>query len=308
MVMARAIERRVWWLNRTAQAHAPLRIGGSEATQVATAANLRPGADWVVSTHRDLALCLAMGVSPLDVMLAVFGRAGDPASGGRLAPGSFGSSRARILTTSPAAGAHVVQAAGIAYASRLQGVDEVTLVSVSGLGAGAGDWHEGINFAAVHRLALVCLIQDAAEQAETPLEKRDTDAFVRMAHGYGVAGDVVDGADFNDCYTTVGQAVERARSGGGPTLLHVRTPDLSARAGDGSRRPREQLEAQANDDPIELMRRDLHGLLLLDEATDDQIQRDCISVVEAAVDQARAAAAPKPAAALDNVYRGITDD
>src|SRR5467141_4185487 len=108
MVMARAIERRLWVLSpphavgRPARAARPvgrdiLECTGLEVVQVAAAAALRPGRDWIVPCPTDLALCLAVGLSPLDVMLAVFGRANDPASGGRQTPGAFGSRAARVV-------------------------------------------------------------------------------------------------------------------------------------------------------------------------------------------------------------------
>src|SRR5260370_21972865 len=95
MVMARAIERRLWVLEHTERLNGYLRVSGFEAVQVAAAAALRPGRDWIVPCPTDLALCLAVGLSPLDVMLAVFGRANDPASGGPHAPGAFRATAAR---------------------------------------------------------------------------------------------------------------------------------------------------------------------------------------------------------------------
>ena len=83
-----------------------------------------------------------------------------------------------------------------------------------------------------------------------------------------------------------------------------RVADLTSLTPRGSRQPREQLEAMAHQDPIDRMRRQLLETLVLDDATDDQIQRDCISVVEAAVEQARSSPSPEPALALDNVFQG----
>jgi 2-oxoisovalerate dehydrogenase E1 component alpha subunit len=307
MVMARALDRRLWWLGRLAQQAMPASASGAEAVQVAAAACLRPGIDWVVPHRGDLALCLAMGLTPLDVMLAAMGRAADPVSGGRLAPGSFGSRHARILTTVSATGAHVLHAAGIAYASRLRGLDEVTLVSISGRAVDSGDWHEGINFAAVHRLPMVCLVEDTADQDPAPLEQPATDLLVLRSAGYGIAGDVIDGADFNDAFVVLGRAFERARSGGGPSLLHARVPALTSIDRLGSRLPRERLEAMSAEDPITLMRSDLERLLVIDPQTAEQVEADSVAVVEAAVGQARASALPKGAAALDNVFGSMAD-
>jgi len=99
MVMARAIDRRLWVLRRLQKMDIPARVAGFEVVQVAAAAALRPGRDWVLPCQLDLALCLAMGSSPLDVM-----------------QGRFGSRAARVVTTPAVAGRHVLHAAGIAYA------------------------------------------------------------------------------------------------------------------------------------------------------------------------------------------------
>ena len=308
MVMARAVERRVWVLNRLSETAVTLGAGGAEALQVAASAALQPGTDWVVPHPRDLTLCLAMGLTPLDLMLAVFGRASDPGSGGRQAPGSFGLRRARVVTTSVLAGTQVVHAAGIAYASKQQGLDEVTLVSVGLRATDTGDWHEGLNFAAVHGLPLVCLVQDSSADHTSASPglpgQHAADLIARRARGYGMAGDSVDGTDFAEALTALGRAVERARSGEGPTLVHARVAGLTSLTSRGTRQPPEQLEALARQDPIERMRRDLHETLVLDDATEDQIQRDCILVVEAAVQQARSSPSPEAARALDNVFEG----
>jgi 2-oxoisovalerate dehydrogenase E1 component alpha subunit len=281
-----------------------LHFAGSEAVQVAAAAVLRPGSDWVVPYHRDLALCLAMGVAPLDVMLSLFGRADDPSSGGRQAPVSFGSRRARIASSSDAIGTQVVHAAGIAYASKVQEKDEVTLVSIGDRGTDTGDWHEGINFAAVHRLPMICVVQDERPRTRALRGQHAADLIVRRAQGYGIAGDTVDGTDFGAAFAVLSRAAERARSGEGPTLVHASVLDLTSLTELGAHKPQEQLEPMARLDPIERMRSDLYALGILDDSADDRIQRDCLSVVEAAVEQALMAPSPEPLQALDNVLGG----
>jgi 2-oxoisovalerate dehydrogenase E1 component alpha subunit len=300
MVMARVIDRRRWLLSKF-----PLPSGervrergweerissGAEAVQVAAAAALRPGIDWIVPHHRDLALCLALGVSPLDVMMALLGRASD-----------LGSRRAHIVTTSPVTGAHMPHAAGIAYASRLLGRDEVTLASIDGRGTDTGDWHEALNFASTHRLALVCLVQDDAPRATATPGQKDTDLIVKRAHGYGMAAESIDGGDFDLALEAFERAMARARSGEGPTLVHARITALTSRTPRGSFQAQDQLEAMAHHDPIERMRRRLHELQLLDDDGDDQVQRGCIAVVEAALKQAQDRPMAEPAQALENVF------
>jgi 2-oxoisovalerate dehydrogenase E1 component subunit alpha len=315
MVMARVIDRRLWVLRKFSlpfrgegQGEGQARkraAAGSEAVQVAAAAALRPGVDWVVPSQHDLALHLALGVSPLDVMLAVLGRAADPSSGGRQAPGSFGSRRARILTTSAVVGTQVPHASGIAYASKLLGRDEVTLVSIGQQGTDTGDWHEGLNFAAVHRLPLVCLVQDDAPRRSAPPSQVATDLIVRRAHGYGMAAESIDGGEFEIGLAALTRAMDRARSKEGPTLVHARLTALTSRTPSGSFHKQDQLELMARHDPIERMRRQLHNSNVLDDDADDQIQRDCISVVEAALVAAQNAPMAEPAQALENVFSGF---
>ena len=300
MLMARAIERRLWVLDRLENVPGTLRVTGFEAVQVAAAAALRAGSDWVVPCQVDLALCLAMGASPLDVMLAVFGRAADPASAGRQAPGAFGSRGARIVMTSAAAGRHVVHAAGIAYASMLLGRDEVTLVCTDERGTLSGDWHEGINFAGAHSLPMICLVEDLAS-ADGHLT-RYAEPPVARAKGYGLAAETIDGGDFAAAAGAFRRAVARARGRGGPTLIYAPVVDLTSMGPGGERRPPEELEALAGDDPIDRMRQRLISRGVLDEAGDDRLQGDCARVVSAAVEEARQVPSPDGPAALDNVF------
>src|SRR5260370_892595 len=191
MVMARAIERQLWVLEDMEGVDGYLPVTGFEAVQVAAAAALRPGRDWIVPCPTDLALCLAVGLSPLDVMLAVFGRANDPASRGRQTPGAFGTRAARLAMPAAAPGPPVVTGGAVGHAPK------------GGLG-----------------------------------------------------------------------------------------------------RP-EELEAVAGQDPIDRMRGRLLEAGVLEAADDEQIQRDCASVVAAAVEEARAASSPDGPRALDNVFSRV---
>jgi len=328
MLLARAIERRLWVedlpprrAGRPGEDFPPHRVGrsrdvraaslagvgryapapGFEVVQVAAAAALRPGQDWIVPCDKDLALCLAIGMSPLDVMLALFARAADPASAGRQAPGAFGSRHARIVMTSAAAGRHVVQAAGIAYASKVSGSDEVTLACTDMGGTAAGDWHEGINFAGAHSLPFICLLEDKAEATSRVAQRAEGSPAAR-AEAYGLAAETIDGGDFTVAVAAFKRAVDRARSKRGASLIHATVVDLTAKTPTGARRPPEELEALAAHDPIDRMRRHLLGQGILEEATDDDLQRECARVVAAAVEEARAAPSPNGPQALDNVF------
>ncbi len=265
MVMARAIDRRLWVLRRLEKIAIPVRGVGFEVLQVAAAAALRPGRDWVVPCRLDLALYLALGTSPLEVM-----------------QGTFGSRAARVVTTPAVAGRHVLHAAGIAYADQVAGRDEVTLVCTDRDAIQAGDWHEGINFAGAHSLPFICLVEDLA--SALPYARHGDGSPTARAEGYGLAAETIDGGDFDIALDAFRRAVARARSKGGPTLIHARVVQLTSRASGGGMRPPEDLEALAALDPIDRMRRRLLAVGALDDAGDEQIQRECASVVAAAVD------------------------
>ena len=290
MVLARAIERRLWVLERLENVPQSIRVTGFEAVQAAAAAVLRPGHDWVVPCPVDLALCLAMGMSPVDVMLAVFGKASP-----------YVSRASRVVNTPAMGGRHVAQAAGIAYATQVSGRDEVTLVCTDERGTYAGDWHEGINFAGAHALPLICLVEEIAD-ASRPIAQRLDASPATRAEGYGLAAETVDGGDFGAALGAFSRAAERARSKGGATLIHAVVVQLTSTSPDGRMRPPEELEAQAWQDPIDRMRRRLESDGVLTLAADDEIQRESARAVEAAVGEARQAPSPEGARALDNVF------
>src|SRR4030081_3239718 len=134
MVLSRAIDRRMWVLNRQGKAPFVISGQGHEAAQVGAAAARPPGAVWLPPCSRDLAFCIALALTPLEFRLSVFTRRDDPSSGGRQMPSHFGLERARIVTTSSTVATQVIHAAGIAYASSLRGLPEV---AVTCLGEGS---------------------------------------------------------------------------------------------------------------------------------------------------------------------------
>src|SRR5205807_1947704 len=186
---------------------------GHEAAQVGAAAALRPGRDWLAPYYRDLAFCVAMGMTARDFMMGVYARREDPSSGGRQMPSHFGLKRARIITTSSVVATQVLHAVGIVYAARLRGLDEVAVACVGEGSTSKGDWHEGLNFAAVHRLPFICIVQDNDYAISVPHRlQMGVDSVAKRAEGYGLAGEAVDGGDVLAVHAVMKRAVERARS------------------------------------------------------------------------------------------------
>ncbi len=306
MVLARAIDRRMWVLNRQGKAPFVISGQGHEAAQVGAAGALRPGQDWLVPYYRDLAFCIAMGMTPLDFMLSVYARREDPNSGGRQMPSHFGLKRARIVSASSPVATQIIHAAGIAYASKLRGLDEVTVTCIGEGGTSKGDWHEGLNFAGVHRLPFICIVQDNDYAISVPHRlQMGVDTVAKRAEGYGMAGETVDGGDILAVYEVMQRAVERARAGDGPTLVAAKVARFTSHSSDDDQRryrPQEELEALLRRDPIERFRSYLADERLLGEEDDERIQQEATAEVDAAVRQAESEALPDPA----DMFRDVT--
>src|SRR5919202_2331606 len=305
MVLARAIDRRMWVLNRQGKAPFVISGQGHEAAQVGAAAALRPGVDWLCPYYRDLGFCLALGLTPLEFMLSVFARKDDPSSGGRQMPSHFGLRRARIVTTSSTVATQVLHAAGIAYAARVQGKDEVAVTCLGEGSTSKGDWHEALNFAGVHRLPFICLVQDNDYAISVPHRlQMGVDSVAKRAAGYGMAGATVDGGDVLAVYEVMTQAVTQARSGEGPTLIDAKVARFTSHSSDDDQRryrPAEELEGMLRRDPIERFRNYLLDEQILSDDADDRIQQECTAEVDEAVPFAEQADAPVPEDALRHV-------
>ncbi len=145
IVLARALDDRMWVLQRAGKAMFVISGAGHEGCQVAAMWPLDKRRDWLVPFYRSVAACLVKGMSPADLLLGLFARATDPSSGGRQMPGHYGHPRWKILSTSSPVGTQYPHAVGIAYAAKLRKTGEVTMVSVGEGGTSEGDWHEALN-------------------------------------------------------------------------------------------------------------------------------------------------------------------
>ncbi|MBI3966041.1 MAG: thiamine pyrophosphate-dependent dehydrogenase E1 component subunit alpha, partial [Chloroflexi bacterium] len=196
LLLARGLDDRMWLLNRQGKANFVISCNGHEASQVGTAWALRPGVDWVYPYYRDLGVILPLGMTPREVMLAVFARADDPSSGGRQMAGHWGKRDLKIVSVSSPVGTQIPQAAGTAYASKLFGSDEVTAVYFGEGTTSQGDFHEGLNFASIHRLPVVFICENNAYAISTPQRlEMAVGSVADRAPAYGMPGVSVDGND-----------------------------------------------------------------------------------------------------------------
>jgi 2-oxoisovalerate dehydrogenase E1 component alpha subunit len=241
-------------------------------------------------------------------MLSVFSRRDDPSSGGRQMPSHFGLERARVVTTSSTVATQIIHAAGIAYAAKVRGLPEVVVTCVGEGSTSKGDWHEGLNFAGVHRLPFVCLVQDNDYAISVPHRlQMGVDSVAERGAGYGMAGVTVDGGDVLAVYEVMKNAVDRARAGEGPTLIDAKVARFTSHSSDDDQRryrPPEELEAMLRRDPIERFRTYLLEWALLNEEEDERIQQECTSEVDQAVRTAESAEAPD----AGDIYRHLFAD
>ncbi|MFN2582139.1 MAG: thiamine pyrophosphate-dependent dehydrogenase E1 component subunit alpha [Candidatus Dormibacteria bacterium] len=306
MLRSRLLDERMWVLNR--QGRAPFWISGigHEAVQVAFGMNLRPGYDWVAPYYRDLALTLVLGMTPRDHLLSVLAKADDPNSGGRQMPAHYGCHRLNIITTGSPVGTQLVHAAGIAYASRLRGEDAVTFTSIGEGGTSEGDFHEAINFAATHRLAVLFVVENNGYAISVPWEKQmPTPNVADRAVAYGIPGMVLDGEDPMACFRTARDAVAHARGGEGPVLVEAKVLRLTSHSSDDDQRryrSAEDIEAEKERDSLGSFRSQLVDIGVLSDEDADEMRADLVRELDKAEEEAEAAPLPDPATAMRHVY------
>ena len=306
MVLSRKLDERMWILNR--QGKAPFHISGigHEAIQVAQGFAIRKGHDWFFPHYRDIATCLILGVSPRQMMLSLLGKEGDIFSRGRQMPEHFSYRPAKIVSVSSPVATQVPQAAGVALASKLKGTDEVTVVGFGEGSTSEGDFHEGLNWAGIYQLPVVFVCQNNQYAISVPVSKQmAVENVADRAAAYGIRGVIVDGNDVLASYDVMVDAVERARSGQGPTLVEAKTyrpvPHSSA-DDDRSYRSREEVEAWKQRDPILLFEKVLIERGILDEDQKSAIHQRVLDEVEDATEFALNAPYPPVESAAEGVF------
>jgi len=306
MSLARALDERMVILHRQGKVVFLVSCQGHEAAQVGSALAVKKGADFVVPYYRDTALVLALGMTPRDVMLGLFARAADPCSGGRQMPMHWSSRDLKIVTGSSPVATHIIHAVGIAYATRLRHEKTVAITFFGDGASSEGDFHEGLNFAGVHKLPVVFVCENNGYAISTPQRKQMAIKNIAdRAEGYGFPGVVVDGMDVLAVFATVKEAMERARNGGGPTLVEAKTYRFlphSSDDDDRSYRSREEVEEWRRRDPVERFRAYLAQQHLLTPEREAKIKGRVAREVDEAQAFAEASPLPAPDTLLRHVY------
>jgi len=276
---------------------------GQEATSVGSASALEKG-DVLGPLIRNLGSVLVMGYSAREDLTQHLARASSP-TGGREGNLHFGRPERGVVSSISMLGALVPVMAGIALAARMQRLRTVAMTYIGDGATSTGAFHEGLNFAAVQKLPLVVIAENNGWAYSTPFRKQTAaKCLADRAAAYGIPGETVDGNDVVAVFEAARAAVDRARAGGGPTLVEAKTYRMKGHAEhDGqSYVPREELEEWRRRDPIE---RYAERLIAAGDATAsalDAIDRAIAEELDRDVADAEASPSPAPQHALDGVY------
>ncbi|WP_329134228.1 pyruvate dehydrogenase (acetyl-transferring) E1 component subunit alpha [Streptomyces sp. NBC_01476] len=268
---------------------------GQEACQVAAALALRPQ-DWLFPSYRDTLAVVARGVDPVQTLTLL---RGDWHTG-------YDPRAERVAPLSTPLATQLPHAVGLAHAARLSGDDVVALALVGDGGTSEGDFHEALNFAAVWQAPVVFLVQNNGFAISVPLAKQT--AAPTLAHkavGYGMPGRLVDGNDVAAVHQVLTEAVERARDGGGPTLVEAVTYRIDAHTNaDDATRYRQDSEVAAwrAHDPVTLLEDELTGRGLLDDTLRQTVTDEAEAMAAALRERMNADPAPDPMELFAHVY------
>ncbi|MBE3594647.1 MAG: thiamine pyrophosphate-dependent dehydrogenase E1 component subunit alpha [Candidatus Carbobacillus altaicus] len=306
MYLARKLDERQWMLNRTGKIPFVISCQGHEAAQVGAAWALQAGSDAVLPYYRDLGVVLTLGVSPRDIMLAAFAKAEDPSSGGRQMPNHFSDPTLNIFTQSSPTGSQIPHAVGFAWAFKVRGEQKVAFVSFGDGTSNQGDFHEGLNFAGVHRLPVLAFVENNTYAISVPYHKQvASKTIAERAQSYGMEGVLVDGSDPFLVYEAVKNARERALEGLGGTLIEARVSRLvphSSDDDDRTYRDQKELEEEKARDALGKMRTYILDKSLIDDAALEQLEKDVMDIVNDATAYAERAPYADPSTVKRYVY------
>src|SRR6202171_263365 len=254
MLLQRQLDNRGFQLNR--QGKIPFALGseGHEGVQARAAMAFERGADVLVPYYRDLGLAVGVGMTPFEILSSLFARRTDR-SGGRQFPNHYTNHDLGVASISSIIAGHCTHAVGIAAAFKYRNETGRAVVCTTGEGSTSqGEWHESVNFAAVHELPIVFLVQNNEWAISTPQSMQMKVADVAdKAAGYGLPSLVCDGFSPIATYRAMREAMERARSGGGPTIVEAKCYRYLSHSTDDDHRTyrsRDDIEAHRKLDPV----------------------------------------------------------
>src|SRR6266852_3573860 len=333
MFLSRRLDDREIQLKRQNKIFFQISSAGHEAVTAVMGLLLRPGVDWVYPYYRDRALCLMLGVTPLEMLLQAVGAKDDPASHGRQMPSHWGHPKWNIVSKSSCTGTQFLQAAGAAEAALYYGRfpkalaqakaapmgervrhDPQEIVYVSG-GDGAtseGEFFESLNAACMKKLPLLFLIEDNGYAISVPVEAQTAGGSIsKLVRGFPALHLAeCDGTDPIESYSVCKEAVQYCRERRGPALIHAHvTRPYSHSLSDDEKlyKSAEEREEEARRDPLSKLALVLVREGVLDQKQIESLEAEIDNEVREAADRALAAEEPSIDSVRTNVYSPEVD-
>jgi pyruvate dehydrogenase E1 component alpha subunit len=298
LVFARAYDRKATALQKQGRLATYAPYEGQEAAQIGSAAALEPD-DWVVATYRDPAAMWMQGY-PLELLIAT--RTGDERGG--CPPASV-----NVLPPSVTVGGHMVHAVGLAWAERIRGSTRVAITYFGDGATSEGDFHEAMNFAGAFGVGCVFLCQNNGWAISMPRQTQTAaETIAQKAIAYGMPGVQVDGNDLFAVYEATRRAVDRAREGGGPTLVEAVTYRMGphSTSDDPDRyRSRATTDEWRARDPLERVRRYLAARERWSTAWQGELEAEAAAEIERAVAAAEALPPFGPGEIFDGMFASL---
>jgi len=296
MVLCRTLDERIWALNRQGKAAIVASSQGHEAGQLGSIAAIKKGYDQCYIYYRDLAVLLGLGMTPTEIIKGFVAKEGEPLSGARQFPTHGAHPKLGIINLSNVIATQIPQAVGAALASKMKGEDRVTVAYFGDGASSAGDCHEAMNFAAIHKLPVIFFCENNKYAISVPLSKQmAVDSVASRAQGYGMPGLEIDGCDIIAVYEAMCEAIKIARKGNGPTLIEARVERYLPHTSDDDDsiyRSALEIEEAKKRDPLLLLKTQLETNNLINQSEDDIIRDEARRLVDEATEAAEAAAYP----------------
>lgn len=310
MIRVRKMDEKLVLLQRQGRIGFYLACRGQEATAIGAAFAMEAD-DWFFAHYRDQGIPLLKGVSMEAMVHQCFGNASDN-SKGRQMPVHYTFKDINYFSVSSPLGVQIIQAAGAAYAMKQQGTQNVVMTNFGDGTSSEGDFHSGMNFAAVTKSPCIFVLENNQWAISVPTSKQSaSETFADKAVAYGMPGVRVDGNDVLAMYQVTKEAIDRARRGEGPTLIEAVSFRMSAHStsDDPSRYvPEEEFKAWEKKDPVLRFEKYLKGLGHIDQEFMDKTAADAEKEVAEALKAAEGVQwHPEADTLFDDVYAELPD-
>ncbi len=307
MCLSRALDIRIWTLNRQGKAAIAASAQGHEAAQAATVMATDPTRDHYLIYYRQLTAMLMLGTTPSEMLMQFLAKQGEMLSGARQFPLHGAHPRVDLFSFSNVVGTQLPQSVGVALADKMKGRNAVTISFFGDGAASQGDCHEAMNFAGIHKVPVVFLCENNRYAISVPLHQQmPVDSISSRASAYGIPGVEVDGTDIVASYEAVKEAVDRARAGDGASLVEVRVERLLPHTTDDDHtryRSAEDIERMSDLDPLSITEQMLKRHGILDDRTDKQFKEQARIAVDEATDEVEALPFPP----IEEMYSNVLE-